>query len=199
MTDVINWSLSLPFLLHVKNKYMQHDKQTVFKCIIWLNFYFLRLREQLNHLYQIFADTILKISQIYSAAVLSLKKLLSCKYISCTGSLQFYQSTMCRVFPMFIPDWLAPLFVPICRPMIFCPALSCSSVNSRLLASASLGPYAPVCGEKPAIQSSQPFNLNLTMAEESQGRINFTQMVLCSQGRITNPFQTSSYVFHKIH
>lgn len=51
---------------------------------------------------------------------------------------------MCRVFPMFIPDWLAPLFVPICRPMIFCPALSCSSVNSRLLASASLGPYAPV-------------------------------------------------------
>lgn len=51
---------------------------------------------------------------------------------------------MCRVFPMFIPDWLAPLFVPIWRPIIFCPALSCSSVKSRLLASASLGPYAPV-------------------------------------------------------
>ena len=42
--------------------------------------------------------------------------------------------------PKWSPAWLAPLFEPIWSPMTFCPSFSCSSVNSRLLAVASLGP-----------------------------------------------------------
>ena len=47
---------------------------------------------------------------------------------------------MCRVLPKLMPDWLAPLLLPICRPMVLLPALSCSSVNWRAFFSDSFGP-----------------------------------------------------------
>lgn len=45
------------------------------------------------------------------------------------------QSRIIRVFPKFIPAWLAPLFEPYCKLITCFPALICSSENVRTFAS----------------------------------------------------------------
>lgn len=56
---------------------------------------------------------------------------------------QQYAHLPSRIFrpaPRFCPACVAPLFCPACRPMMVSPALSCSSLKSRLHSSAGLGP-----------------------------------------------------------
>lgn len=52
-----------------------------------------------------------------------------------------------RVFPKLIPDWLAPLLLPICRPITLWPARNCSSLKCRAFFSDSFGPMLgwPYC------------------------------------------------------
>lgn len=50
------------------------------------------------------------------------------------------QSIIDLAFPKFCPAWVAPLLLPICKPITLVPAFSCSSVNSLLFSVASVGP-----------------------------------------------------------
>lgn len=77
------------------------------------------------------------LSRLFSRCVL---KILRSNVVMSKFGFFHFPRMILRPAPRFCPAWLAPLFDPACSPMMPSPALSCSSVNSRLFSSAGFGP-----------------------------------------------------------